>query len=287
VKDLYFDRPSSLKEALSLLETYAESARVIAGGTAMVPLLRQSLLGAERLISLQDVNGLSSIEEGPGGLRLGALVRHREVELSPLVRSQAPLLAEAYRRVGYVRLRNVATVGGGLAHADPCQDPPAAFLALGAVARVVSSRGERDLPVRELFSGYYETSLASDELIAGVVVPPQERDARFAYLKFLPGSESDYPTLGVAALGEVEGGTCTGLRVALVTAAPTPVRAVTVEGELVGRPVTTSSLRRAAEAVVEDIDPLSDFRGSTAYKRDMAVVWTRRALERVLLEEAG
>ena len=283
--DFTFHRPSTLPEALALLDEHGYDARPFAGGTALVVLMKQSLALPEHLVSLDGIEGMSEIRLDGDALHIGALVRHRDVETSPLVREAAPLLAETYGRVATVRIRNMATVGGGLAHADPAQDPPAALIALGASVRAVSSRGARTIAVEDLFFDYYESALEPDEVIESVTVPRPARDARSVYLKFLPRTEDDYATVAVAALGEVDDGVCTHLRVALIAAAPTPVRATEVERALTGRPVSAEAIREAAEAVRDHVDPLADFRGSADYKREMAVVFTRRALERTLLAE--
>jgi carbon-monoxide dehydrogenase medium subunit len=282
VPDVRFHTPASLDEALGLLDEHGDGARLFAGGTAMVTLLKQSLLAADHLVSLQRVPGLDGIRLDDDGLHIGALTRHRDVETSELVRGYAPLLAEVYSRVATVRIRNAATVGGGLAHADPAQDPPAALIVLDARVRLASRRGERELPVRELFVDYYETALAPGEAITEVIVPRQPGDAGTAYLKFLPRTEDDYATVAVAALARVVDGYARDVRVALIAVGPTPVHATAVERALEGTVVTPDTVRRAAEAVAAEVDPLDDFRGSAAYKRDMAVVFTRRALEHAL-----
>lgn len=282
MRDFIYHAPTSLDEALSLLEQYGEDARPIAGGTAMVNLLKQNLVYADHLVGLGKVPGLRGITRSNGDLRIGALTRHREVERSADVAEAAPLLQEAYSRVATVRIRNMATVGGGLTHADPAQDPPPALMALGARAVLASSSGMRELPVEDLFVDYYETALQPDELLTEVVVPAQPPDARAVYLKFLPRTEDDYATVAIAALARVENGVCADVRVALGAVAPTPVRATAVEAALQGQPVTGDAIRSAAEAVAGQVDPLADFRGSSEYKRDMAVVFTRRALEQVL-----
>ena len=276
-----FHTPATLDEALGLLEAHGEDARLFAGGTAMVTLLKQSLLAADHLVSLQRVPGMDGIRLKDDGLHIGALTRFRDVETSDLVRVHAPLLAEVYSHVATVRIRNAATVGGGLAHADPAQDPPAALIVLDASVRLVSRRGERTLPIGELFRDYYETALAPDEAIVEVIVPRQPADAGAVYLKFLPRTEDDYATVAVAALVRVVDGHARDVRVALIAAGPTPVHATAVERALEGAAVTAEAIRRAADAVADAVDPLDDFRGSAAYKRDMAVVFTRRALERV------
>lgn len=283
--DFTFHRPGTLPEALALLDEHGYDARPFAGGTALVVLMKQSLALPEHLVSLDGIDGMSDIRLDDDALHLGALVRHHDVETSPLVREAAPLLAETYGRVATVRIRNMATVGGGLAHADPAQDPPAALIALGASVRAVSSRGARTIAVEDLFFDYYESALEPDEIIESVTVPRPAPDARSVYLKFLPRTEDDYATVAVAAVGEVDDGVCTSVRVALIAAAPTPVRATEVERALTGQPVSAEAIRAAAEAVRDHVDPLDDFRGSADYKREMAVVFTRRALERTLLAE--
>ena len=155
MRDFFFHSPTSLEEAFSLLEEHADNGRPIAGGTALVVLMKQSLLDADHLIDLQHVPGLRGIRAEADGLHIGALTSHREVETSDVVKQAAPLLAEVYRRVGTIRIRNVATVGGGLAHADPAQDPPPGLIALDASVRLRSRKGQRTVPVAELFTDYY------------------------------------------------------------------------------------------------------------------------------------
>lgn len=283
MRDFYFHTPQTLDEALALLDEHQDDGRPMAGGTALVVMMKQSLLDADHLISLARVPGLSGIRLEPDGLHIGALTHHREVETSPLVREHAPLLAEVYRRVATVRIRNVATVGGGIAHADPAQDPPPGLIALDAQVRLQSKNGERVLPINEMFLDYYETAIEPGELLTEVIVPVTPPDARTTYIKFLPRTADDYATVAVAARAQVQDGKVSNLRLALGAAGPTPVHATAVEQALEGQAPTPEAIRAAAEAVADQVDPLDDFRGSAEYKRDMAVVFTRRALERVLL----
>ena len=281
MRDFSFHTPESLEEALTLLDRYGENARPIAGGTALVVLMKQSLVYADHLVSLQTAGGLRDINMEGGDLHLGALVTHRRVETSTLVKEQVPFLAEIYNRVATVRVRNVATVGGGLAHADPAQDPPPGLMVLGASVRLKSIRGERTLPVEELFSDYFETEIQPDEVLVELIVPPPPPGARTVYLKYLPRTADDYPTVGVAAMATLENGRCGDLRVALGALGTTPLRATGVEEMLRGNEVTQEAVQHAAEVVRERVEPLDDFRGSAEYKREMAVVFTRRALEQV------
>jgi carbon-monoxide dehydrogenase medium subunit len=282
MRDFVFHTPTNLADALELLDTFGEAARPIAGGTALVNFLKQGLLTTEHLVSLEHLPGMSDIHVEADGIHIGALVRHRAVETSPIVQQHAPLLAEVYSRVATVRIRNAATVGGGLAHADPAQDPPLGLMVLDAQVRLVSARGDRTLPVAALFADYYETVIQPGELLVEVIVPPQPRTARATYLKFLPRTEDDYATVAVAALAELQDGVCQEVRVALGAVGPTPIRATGAEERLVGQSASDERIRGAAAAVADQVDPLTDFRGPADYKRDMAVVFTRRALERVL-----
>ncbi|MBM3946916.1 MAG: xanthine dehydrogenase family protein subunit M, partial [SAR202 cluster bacterium] len=216
----------------------------------------------------------------------GAMTTQRSVETSSLVRSGWPLLAEAYRRVATVRIRNQATVGGGLAHADPNQDPPPALLVLDASVTLASATGDRTVPVSALWTGYLETSIRPGEVLTGVTVPPQSSGG-WAYLKFLPRTEDDYATVSVATLVQLDqAGVCSDARVAVGSAGPTPIRAVKAEALLRGERPSDTLLRQVAEQAREEVDPIADFRGSAEYKRDMAAVFVRRALQQAV-ERAG
>ncbi len=282
MNDFQFHAPTTLDEALGLIEQHGDDARPMAGGTALVNLMKQSLVNAGHIISLERIPGLDAISIGSDGLHVGALVRHFDLEHSPEVRGFAPFLCDVYHRVATVKVRNMATVGGGLAHADPAQDPPPAYMTLDASVRLHSRNGDRTVAIDDLFTDYYETAIRPGEILTEVIIPRPAAGARFAYLKFLPRTEDDYATVAVAARAERDGGVCRNLRVALAAAGPTPIRARTVEQALEGRQVSDAAVRAAAEAVAGEVDPLDDFRGSSEYKRDMAVVFTRRALGQVL-----
>ncbi len=272
--------PRGLDEALAVLREHGEDARVVAGGTALVTMLRQHLVRPGCLVSLRDVQGLNRIEATNGALRLGALVTHREAEVSPLVRERLPVLAETFRRVATVRIRHMATIGGALAHADPNQDPPVTLLALGARVEIRGARGHRELPLGEFFRDYYETALEPGELVTAVTVPLLPVASGATFLKFLPRTADDYATVAVAAIVTVEpdGERCREARIALGSVGVTPLRAMAAEALLSGQRLSESLLRAAGEAVKGQVDPLSDHRGSAAYKREMAGVMVGRAL---------
>jgi len=271
--------PRSLDEALAILGEYGEDARVVAGGTALVTMMRQRLVQPRCLVSLRDVPGLERIEAN-GGLRLGALVTHREAEISPLIRERLPVLAETFRRVATVRIRHMATVGGALAHGDPNQDPPVTLLALAATVEVRGARGARGIPVAEFFRDYYETALEPGELVTAVTVPSLPAATGAAFLKFLPRTADDYATVAAAAILTLEpdGARCREARVALGSVGLTPLRATSSERLLAGEALGEGLLQAAGEAAKTAVDPLSDHRGSAAYKREMTGVMVGRAL---------
>jgi len=276
--------PKNLKEVHTALKEYGTDAKLIAGGTALVIMMKQRLVRPSCLISLRSVRGLNGIELKDGGLRIGGLATHREVESSSLVRRRLPVLAETFHHVATIRVRNMATVGGGLAHADPNQDPPPTLIALGATAKATSPNGSRTIPLDEFFTGYYETVLNPDEIITELFVPKMAANTGAAYLKFLPRTADDYATVSAAAVLTLDKSkkTISDVRIALGSVGSTPIRATAAEAVLKGQPVKAEGFAEAAEKAKEAVDPISDFRGSAGYKKEMAGVFVRRALEKAL-----
>jgi carbon-monoxide dehydrogenase medium subunit len=270
--------PRTVDEALAILREYGEDARVIAGGTALVTMMRQRLVRPGCLVSLRDVSGLEGIEAVNGTLRLGALVTHRQAETSAVVKERIPVLAETFRRVATVRIRHMATLGGALAHADPNQDPPVTLSALGARVQIRGAGGRREMPMDEFFRDYYESALEPGELVTGVSVPVPAAGSGAAFVKFLPRTADDYATVAVAAVVTLDGDRCREARIALGSVGVTPLRGRAAEGLLSGERISQHLLDAAGEAVKAEVDPLSDHRGSAAYKREMAAVMVRRAL---------
>ena len=284
-----YHAPETLDEALALLDRHGEDATLIAGGTALVLFMKQRLVQPEHLVSLQRVPDLGGISLSNGGIRLGAMATHRDVETSPVIANTVPLLAETYGHVATPRIRNVATVGGGLVHADPNLDPPPGLIALGARVTLASSSGERTIPVEDLFVDYYETSLIPGEIVTRVDVALPGPNTGGAFMKFLPRTADDYATvLASASMTLTEDGTaCRDVRIGLGSVGVTPIRATGAEEVLRGQSPSPELIRRAAEAVEPQVEPLDDFRGSAGYKTRMAVVFTRRVLERALAGARG
>src|SRR5712691_11068538 len=278
--------PRTVDEALVILREYGDEARVIAGGTALVTMMRQHLVRPGCLVSLRDVQGLDRIEAANGTLRLGALVTHREAETSPLVRERIPVLAETFRRVATIRIRHMATLGGALAHADPNQDPPVTLMALGARVEIRGPGSRREMPIEDFFRDYYETALAPGEVVTGVIVPVLSAASGAAFLKFLPRTADDYATVAVAATVTMEpdGERCREARIALGAVGVTPLRGRAAEALLVGERLGEGLLHAVGEAAKGEVDPLGDHRGSAAYKREMTAVMVGRALTQAWAE---
>jgi carbon-monoxide dehydrogenase medium subunit len=276
-----YRQPETLEEALALLHELGEDARVIAGGTALIIMMKQRLVMPDCLISLQKLRGLDHIDASNGEIHLGALTTHRSVEQSPVVRTRVPALAETYHQVATIRIRNVATVGGALAHADPNQDSPVMLMALGARVQLTSTAGTREVPIEEFFTDYYETVRQPDELVSEVIVPVPNPRSGSIYLKFLPRTADDYATVGVAATVSIDPSTqtCQDCRIAMGCVAATPVRAQAAETLIHGQRLTQALAHEAGALAQQVTDPLSDARGSADYKRAMAGVFVRRALE--------
>lgn len=272
--------PETQEEALALLHEHGEDAKVIAGGTALVTMMKQRLVMPDVLISLDRVRDLDYVEESDGALCLGGLLTHRAAELAPLIRTHLPVLADTYQHVATIRIRNMATVAGSLAHADPNQDPPITLMALDAQIRLASANGQRDVTLDDFFIDYYETVLEPEELLTQIRVPLPRPHTSSVYLKFLPRSADDYATVGVAATVRVNAstGACEDCRIAMGCVGVTPLRAHQAEDLMRGQQRSDELLRVAGAAAREATDPLSDTRGSAAYKRDMTAVFVRRAL---------
>ena len=282
--DFEYHAPTSLDEVFELLDQYGDDARIMAGGTALVIQMKQRLSQPGHVIGLRKMGSLNSIESTPEGLRIGALCTQRQIENNNLVVENLPLLADTFRKVATPRIRNMATIGGGLVNGDPNQDPPPALIALGASAVMTSKSGGRVVPLEELFIDYYETDVRPGEVMTSVLVPPAPAGSGSVYLKFLPRTADDYGTVSVAVVvSKEQDGTCKDIHIALGSVGVTPIRAKDAEAALRGKPLTDENIRAAAALVKDAVDPLEDFRGSAEYKTDMAEVFTRRAVEQAMV----
>ena len=276
----YFDliEPNSLAEACAVLADNPE-AKPLAGGTALLNLIKHGLYQPTTLVNLNKIENGTSITYDPRiGLRIGALARIYDVESSPLVQRHYPALAEACHLVANIRIRNMATIGGNLAHADYQSDPPTVLIALETAVELSSRGGKRELQLADFLRGSYETALESGELISALVVPPLPEGIRGVYLKFTTGSSEERPCAGVAALVRMESSVCQELRLVVGAVSPKPVRMHACE-TLAQREKLTVELTAAIGAEASRaVDPIDEIRGPADYKRHLVAVLTRRAI---------
>ena len=267
-----------------MLRAHGEDALALAGGTALVLLLRQRLIRVRYLVDLTGLPDLREVsEDSHGGWRLGALATLREVERSAALRAALPLVPETYATVGNVRIRHMATVGGNLAHGDYRLDPPAALLVLGARITIANADGERELPLTEFFRAFEETALARGELITSVTIPAPPPSAAGAYVKFSSLAAEDWPCVGAAALVALDASErIATLRVAVTAVHPVPLLLAEVGPLTAGRAVTAELINEVAALAAARVSPIADIRGSEWYRRELTASTVRDALERAV-----
>lgn len=274
-----YHAPSSLQEAARLLGELGGEARVLAGGQSLIPLMKLRLASPEVLVDLNRIPGLDYVREEEGVLRIGALARHRDLERSEVVRRGYPLLAETAETIGDLQVRNMGTVCGSLAHADPAGDWGAALLAFETEVTATSADGTRTLPLDDFFVDTYETALKPGEVLTRVAVrtPPKGSGGSYQKLKRKAG---DFATVGAAAQLTLDGkGAVQAARIALAAVGPTVFRATEAEEALRGRALNDEAMREAARRAAQAARPTSDLRGSAEYKKAMVEVFVRRALK--------
>jgi aerobic carbon-monoxide dehydrogenase medium subunit len=277
------EEPASLAEALQLLHPEDPEVRAIAGGTALMLMMKSGLYRPKRLVSLRRLGpALTGIcAAADDGLEIGAMARLRDIERSNVVRAAAPVIPETLLTHSNVRVRNVATLGGSLAHGDPHMDLPPVLIALGATVRVAGAAGEREILVEDLVTGYLETTLANNELITAVAIPPQT-GRRSVYVKCTARTADDWPALGLAVSVRTENGIVHDARIAIGAATETARRLPQAEAALAGRAMSDAVLRDAGHAAAAEAPVIADHHGSASYKRVLIEVHLQRALRRVL-----
>ena len=273
--------PRSLREALDLLADADPAVRAASGCTALMLMMKAGVLKPTRLVSLRALApSLSAIEVVNGEMAIGALTTLSALEHSPHVRRLTPVLTRALRTLSNVRVRNVATLGGHLAHADPHMDLPPLLIALGASAVLTSRTGTRTIPVEELITGYLETSLRGGELITAVHIPIAQCAA--AYMKVTSRSADDWPSLGVAVAVQRVDAEIKDARVVVSAAVDRPMRLPEVESLLAHTAIDERLLLRAGEVAASEAKPVADQHGSAVYKRQLLKVYVTRALRQAL-----
>ncbi|MDE0184245.1 MAG: xanthine dehydrogenase family protein subunit M [Candidatus Poribacteria bacterium] len=271
--------PSSVDEALALLKENGESAKLLAGGHSLIPTMKLRLAEPEVIVDLNRIGALKGISESSGTLIIGALTTHYELETSDLAHRKIPLLAQTAAAIGDVQVRNKGTIGGSLAHADPAADWPAAILALDAEIKAVGQGGERSIKASDFFEDLYTTAIDPEEIITEIHVPIPGANTKGTYLK-LPQIASGFALAGVAVILTQVENICQNLAVGVTGVSSVPYRAAGVESDLRGKAFSSDNIAAAAEKAVDGIDDvLEDIHASEAYRKNLAKVYTRRAIE--------
>ena len=278
--------PRSVDEALKILKERGADARLLAGGTDLLPQLKNGLIKPACVVDLSGVERVRAVQADARGLRVGAAVAARTLERDATARSTYTSLSESAALVGSVQVRNLATLGGNLCNAAPSADMAPPLLALEAEAVIVGAKGERRVPFASFFTGVRRTVLAPDEMLLEIAVPAPGPRSGGNYLRHTPRRELDIAVVGVASQLTLSNGVCSKARIALASVAPTPVRATAAEQALEGKPVTPELLEKAAELAIGAAKPISDQRGSADYRRHLVRVLTLRTL-RTAFARAG
>ena len=272
--------PSTLEEACGLLSDNDE-ARAIAGGTALLTLIKHGVFLPKTLVNLKKIKDTPEIDyDSQRGLRIGALTSIYDVERSPLVRGHYPVLADACHVVANIRIRNMATLGGNLAHGDYQSDPPTALAALDAGIELARRNGKRQIKIAEFLRGSYETALEPGELVAAILIPPAA-NLKGTYIKFTTGSSEERPCVGIAVVAKMENGVCGSLALVVGAVSPRPVRIDKAEEMARGQRLTVRLMEQIATEASRAVDPIDDLRGPADYKRRLVQVLVPRALSMV------
>jgi carbon-monoxide dehydrogenase medium subunit len=277
-----YHAPATIPEAIALLGEYGGDAKILAGGQSLIPLMRFRLAQPEHLVDINRIDGLGYVREDDGALTVGPLAREADLETHPTIRQRYPLLADATAVIADPIVRNLATVCGNIAHADPANDHPAVMLAYRAQVVAEGPNGRREIPIDDFFLDTFVTALEEDEVLVELRVPTATQYASGAYEK-LERKVGDYAIAGVAVqIALADDGTVSQAGIGLTNLGPMPIRAREAEAALVGRKLEPPVLRQAAELAAAATDPVGDLRGPAEYKRAVTRTLTERALRRAL-----
>jgi carbon-monoxide dehydrogenase medium subunit len=277
-----YHTPGSITEATALLARLGDDAKVLSGGQSLIPLMKLRLSSPRHVVDINGIAGLDGVREADGFLRIGALTRESDLEASEIVRTRYPLLYDTCKVIADPLVRNLATVGGNLAHADPANDHPATMLALGAEVIAAGTKGERKIPIGSFFTGPFATALSPDEILVEIRIPASTARSGGAYLK-LERKVGDFATAAVAAHVVLSAsGTCDQVGIGLTNVGLTPIKATQAEAALKGKRPDAAAIKQAAELAAAAAQPSDDLRGSAEYKKDLVRVLTARALRRAV-----
>jgi len=273
-------RPKTIPEAIAFLQQYGDDAKILSGGQSLIPMMKLRLARPGYLVDINRIAGLSHVKEQGGFLKIGGLTREAELEASPVVRAKYPIIIDTAHVIADPQVRNLATVGGNLAHGDPANDHPATMMALGAQIVATGPKGERVIPIESFFLSLFSTALAHDEILTEIRVPIPPPRSGGAYFK-LERKVGDFATAAVAVQLTLDGnGTCQKVGIGLTNVGPTPVKARKAEDFLRGKKLDASTIAQAAQLAADESEPSADLRGPVEYKRSLVKELTKRALTR-------
>ncbi|HLW54146.1 MAG TPA: xanthine dehydrogenase family protein subunit M [Candidatus Angelobacter sp.] len=280
-------RPSTIPEAIALLQQHGDEAKILSGGQSLIPMMKLRLARPAYLIDINRISGIAYIKEEGGFLKIGGLTREAEIEASPIVHSKYPLLMDTARVIADPQVRNMATVGGNLAHGDPANDHPATMIALGAQVVATGAKGERTIPIEDFFVSLFTTALQADEILTGIRIPIPPAKSGGAYFK-LERKVGDFATAAVAVQLTLDGaGAIQKIGIALTNVGATPIKARKAEDSLRGKKPDAAAIAQAAQLAANEAQPSSDLRGPEQYKRGLVKELTRRAMVRALERAAN
>ena len=271
-------RPKSISEAIQMLQQHGDDAKILSGGQSLIPMMKLRLARPGILIDINRIAGLSHIKEEGGFLKIGGLTREAELESSPLVRSKYPILADTTHVIADPQVRNLATVGGNLAHGDPANDHPATMIALGAQVLANGPKGERVIPIEDFFVSLFTTALKPDEILTEIRVPIPQARSGGAYQK-LERKVGDFATAAVAVQLTLDAqGACQKAGIGLTNVGATPIKARKAESSLQGKKLDDAAIAEAAQLAADQAEPGADLRGPAEYKKGLVKELARRAL---------
>ena len=273
-----YHTPGTIKEALDLLGKHKDDAKLLAGGHSLLPAMKFRLARPAHIVDLRKVPGLSGVKEDGGTLVIGTMTTHYAVESSAVVKSKCGVLAQTAAMIGDPMVRNMGTIGGSLAHADPAADYPATAIAVGAELVAEGPKGKRTIKVDDFFKGLMTTAVGADEILTEVRIPALAANQSAAYMKF-PHPASRFAVVGVAAVLTIDGGKCTKASIGITGAGTHAVRAKGVEAALAGKPLDAASIAAAADKAPDGVDVQADLQGSVDYKKHLLKVFAKRAIE--------
>jgi aerobic carbon-monoxide dehydrogenase medium subunit len=282
----YF-RPTTIQEAIALLQKHGEDAKILSGGQSLIPMMKLRLASPPVIVDINRIQGLSYVKESDGYLRIGALTREADLETSDLIREKYPIVADTARVIADPLVRSSATIGGNVAHADPANDHPATLLALNASIVATGPKGERTIPIHQFFTGLFMTDLHADEILTEIRVPVPPKQSGGAYYK-VERKVGDFATAAVAAQVTLNAsGNVEKAGIALTNVGPTVIHAKDAEEFMRGKKPDSQSISKAAELAANASQPSSDQRGPAEYKRGLIKTLTIRALNRALERAKG